>query len=248
MIADYEVYRISKKERIQFVLLLLGITCGASYVFYETLIPAVVYPLVYHRAEKAYCRYLAGRRKNDLLLQFRDLLYSLSASLATGRHMEEALGEAGDSLQDIYGEESYIVLEIRDMIWKMRETGDTDLMVLEDFARRTALEDVENFTEVFSACRETGGNLVAAVNKAATIICEKINIEREIKTMVAQKKYEGRIITVMPVVIILFLQIMSPEYLAAMYTTSAGRILMSLALAAIVIAYWMIERITAIEV
>lgn len=87
-----------------------------------------------------------------------------------------------------------------------------------------------------------------AVNKAAAIIGEKINIEREIKTMVTQKKYEGRIITMMPVVIILFLQMMSPDYLEVMYTTAAGRILMSLALGAIVFAYWMIERITDIEV
>ena len=63
-----------------------------------------------------------------------------------------------------------------------------------------------------------------------------------------QKKYEGRIITIMPVAIILFLQIMSPDYLQVMYSTAAGRILMSLALAAIVIAYFMIERITSIEV
>lgn len=60
--------------------------------------------------------------------------------------------------------------------------------------------------------------------------------------------YEGRIITIMPVAIILFLQIMSPDYLQVMYSTAAGRILMSLALAAIVIAYFMIERITSIEV
>ena len=52
----------------------------------------------------------------------------------------------------------------------------------------------------------------------------------------------------MPVVIILFLQMMSPDYLEVMYTTAAGRILMSLALGAIVFAYWMIERITDIEV
>ncbi|MFQ7736477.1 MAG: type II secretion system F family protein, partial [Emergencia timonensis] len=65
---------------------------------------------------------------------------------------------------------------------------------------------------------------------------------------VMQKKYEGRIITIMPVAIILFLQIMSPDYLQVMYSTAAGRILMSLALAAIVIAYFMIERITSIEV
>lgn len=248
MITDYSVYQLSKKERMQFSILLFCSALGASYVFYASFIPLLLYPLAYLRAEKAYCNYLADRRKNALLLQFRDLLYSLSASLATGRHMEEALRESEENLLDIYGSESDLLGEIRNMLRKIKETGDSDLTVIEDFARRAALEDIEDFTEVFRACRETGGNLVVAVNKAAAIIGEKINIEREIKTMVTQKKYEGRIITMMPVVIILFLQMMSPDYLEVMYTTAAGRILMSLALGAIVFAYWMIERITDIEV
>ena len=248
MIADYSVYRPSRKERLRFSVILFCAVLGASYVFYASFIPLLLYPLIYYRAEKMYCDYLAERRKAALLLQFRDLLYSLSASLATGRHMAEALEEAEESLRDIYGGDSELLGEVKDMIRKMKETGESDLAVIEDFARRAALEDVEDFTEVFRACRETGGNLVSAVNKAATVIGEKINIEREIKAMVMQKKYEGRIITIMPVAIILFLQIMSPAYLQVMYSTAAGRILMSLALAAIVIAYFMIERITSIEV
>ncbi len=100
------------------------------------------------------------------------------------------------------------------------------------------MEDVEDFTEFSELAERPAEIWFSAVNKAATVIGEKINIEREIKAMVMQKKYEGRIITIMPVAIILFLQIMSPDYLQVMYSTAAGRILMSLALAAIVIAYF----------
>ena len=248
MIADYNSYQLSKRERVQFAILLFCAVLGVGYVFYASFFPLLLYPLVYGRGQRIYCSCLADRRRNGLLLQFRDLLYSLSASLAAGRHMEEALEESVKSLTDIYGENSDLLLEVKEMIHKIRETGDSDLSVIEDFSRRTALEDVEDFTEVFRACRETGGSLVFAVNKAAAVIGEKINIEREIKAMAAQKKYEGRIITMMPVVIILFLQIMSADYLEVMYCTLSGRILMSLALGAMVTAYWMMERITDIEV
>lgn len=90
--------------------------------------------------------------------------------------------------------------------------------------------------------------MVAAVNKAAAVIGEKIGVEQEIRTMVSQKKLEGRIITAMPLLVILFLQTASPEYLSVMYTTLAGRILMSVAVAAIVGAGIMIERITRIDI
>ena len=134
------------------------------------------------------------------------------------------------------------------MLRKMKETGATDISVWEDFASRSGISDIEDFTQVFRAVRETGGNLVLAVNRAAAVIGDKIAIETEIKTMISQKKLEGRLITAMPIFIVLFLQLTSPDYLAVMYESLAGKILMSLALLATVLAYVMIERITAIEV
>lgn len=161
--------------------------------------------------------------------------------------MEEALEEAGRNLADIYGG-SMMEREIHEMICRIRETGQSELEAVEAFAVRSGLPDAEDFAEVFGACRKTGGDMVAAVNKAAAVIGEKIGVEQEIRTMVSQKKLEGRIITAMPLLVILFLQTASPEYLSVMYTTLAGRILMSIAVAAIVGAGIMIERITRIDI
>ena len=130
----------------------------------------------------------------------------------------------------------------------MRQTGETDIGVWEAFAAKSGLEDAADFTQVFRACRETGGNMIRAVNKAASVIGEKISVETEIKTMISQKKLEGRIITAMPVGIVIFLQAVSPDYLSVMYCTFAGRILMSAALLTVAGAYVLIERITSIEV
>ena len=156
--------------------------------------------------------------------------------------------EARNNLAEIYGASALAVQELSGMLHKMQEAAETDAAVWEDFAKRSQLSDVEDFTQVFSAVRETGGDLVFAVNRAAAVIGEKIAIETEIKTMVSQKKLEGKIITAMPAIIVVFLQIASPTYLAVMYQSLAGRILMSMALAATIFAYIMIERMTAIEV
>lgn len=75
-----------------------------------------------------------------------------------------------------------------------------------------------------------------------------MSIEKEIKTLVAQKKLEGKIITVMPLCVIIFLNIISPDYLQVLYSTFAGRIVMTLALAGMATAYLMTERLTDIEV
>lgn len=248
MINDYSVYILSQKERTILVVTLITAVAFIGYIFYESMLSLVALPFLYRKIEQMYCNRLAEKRKNQLRLQFKDLLYSLSSSFATGRHLTEGLEEAHTSLGDIYEKNASILMEIKAMLTRIRELGETDLQVLEDFAVRSGVEDIEEFTEVFRACRDTGGDLIQGVNKAATIIGDKIIIETEIKTMVAQKKLEGQIITLMPMGIILFLRMMSPEYLQIMYDTLTGRVLMSVAIGATVLAYFMIERITDIEV
>ncbi len=244
---DYRTYEMKPGETLCFFGCLAGALLAFGYLFYGNLFLAVLTPFIWKKSKNLYCGYRAEKRRNQLLLQFRDFLYSLSGSFAAGRHMEEALEEAGRNLADIYGG-SMMEREIHEMICRIRETGQSELEAVEAFAVRSGLPDAEDFAEVFGACRKTGGDMVAAVNKAAAVIGEKIGVEQEIRTMVSQKKLEGRIITAMPLLVILFLQTASPEYLSVMYTTLAGRILMSGAVAAIVGAGIMIERITRIDI
>lgn len=248
MIADYKVYEPETKEKILVSLgLFLGMT-AVGYIFYEIFFFGIFLLPFYSKLIQIYCVHRAEQRRHNLLLQFRDFLYSLSSSFATGRHLTEAMEEAQENLLEIYGEEGEMVLETAYMLRCISETGKSELSVLSDFALRTGLEDVRDFIQVYGACRDTGGNLIAAVNKAAAVIGDKIGIEADIRAMVSQKKLEGKIILAMPIMVILFLQVVSPDYLEIMYQTMAGRCLMSLALLAILAAHTMIERITQIEI
>lgn len=244
---DYRAYEMTPVEGLCFFAGLAGVLIVCGILFYGNLIMICLLPLLWKKSKELYCRYRAEKRRNQLLLQFRDFLYSLSGSFAAGRHMEEALEEAGRNLADIYGG-SMMEAEAAAMVCRIRETGQSELEAVEDFAARSGLPDAEDFAEVFGACRKTGGDMVAAVNKAAAVIGEKIGVEQEIRTMVSQKKLEGRIITAMPLLVIVFLQCASPDYLSMMYTTLAGRILMSGALCAMAGAGLMIERITQIDI
>lgn len=234
-------------EKLCFICSLSGMLAVCGQMFYGNLMLVFLLPLIYKDGKRFYCDYRAERRRNQLLLQFRDFLYSLSGSFAAGRHMDEALEEAQRNLADIYGE-SMMETEIAAMCCGIRETGQSELAVIEAFAARSGLDDAEAFAEVFGSCRKTGGDMVAAAGKAAAVIGEKIGIEQEIRTMVSQKKLEGRIIMIMPLLVILFLQTASPDYLSVMYVTLAGRLLMTGALASCLCAAIMIERITRIDI
>lgn len=245
---DYNNYKLNSKERLQFFCMGYVATFSICILFYHSLILAMISGCAVIFAEKSYKDYLGAKRRNLLLIQFKDLLYALSSSLATGRQMEEALREASKSLGYIYEQESPMVCELRRIVRSIDESGESEENVLVDLAGRSGLEDIRNFVDVYLACRMTGGNMESIISNAAQIIMEKMAIRREIKALTAQKELEGKIIMFMPIAVILGLNLFYPDYLAVMYVTLAGRIIMSVALLGIAMAYKMTLNLIKIEV
>ena len=128
------------------------------------------------------------------------------------------------------------------------ENRESDIQIFLDFAKRSHCEDIDNFVQVYMTCRTMGGNLEKVIKSTTEIIVDKINIESEIRTLTAQKKFEGKIISMMPFAILLLLNLFSPDYLEPLYTTLTGRIVMTAALGGLVFAFFLTERLTAIEV
>ena len=244
---EYCLYRLTGKEKLFFSLAVVTGCAALGVIFYRSFFTLLLYPIVYRRCEKIYTEHLCEKRKKKLIVEFKDFIYLVSSSMATGKHMLPSIKDAVESLGRIYPD-SLMVNELEMIIYRVEDTGADEAELLSDFAGRTGLEDIEDFAQIYQCCRQTGGNMVAAINKAAEMISDKIVIENEISTIASQKKLEGRIISAMPVAIIIFLQLISPDYLNVMYETPAGRFLMTAALGATAAAYVVIERITDIEI
>ncbi len=241
---DYQIYILSKRERIIADVAMTVFLAALSFLFFHSLILLLLLPFIRKKAQQLYAEYFKNKQQKQLLREFRDFLFSLSASFATGRHMTEAMKEAQNALENIYGMKGLLAEELCAMLKAIEETGQSEQKVFADFANRTGLEDIRLLAEVYTVCRATGGDMITAVNKAASLLTDKIHLEMEIETMLSQKKLEGTIIALMPAVMIFFLLWMSPSYLEAMYTTAAGRLLMSAALAINGFAYYWMEKMT----
>ena len=74
--------------------------------------------------------------------------------------------------------------------------------ILEEFAGRSGLEDVENFVAVFAAARKSGGDMISIIRNTANQIGDKIDVKREIDTVLAAKKYEFRVMAAITYAII----------------------------------------------
>ncbi len=244
---DYRKYEPGRAEKIMILALLTAAFAALGVLFYDTPLTAILAPIAFVPAMKAYSYEMASRRCGRLRNQFRDLLDSLSSSFAGGRHLYEALDEADKELSAIYDEDDEIITEVRGMMKRM-DDGETDTGVMSDLAARSGIDDIEMFSQVFGACSETGGDMITAMTDASSMLADKIKIENGIRALTSQKKAEGLIISVMPVVIILFLRAVAPDYIGVMYGNITGIALMTLALAAAMYAYYLIRKITEIEV
>ena len=225
--------------------LLAGITAGYIY-FDDPLYGLIIYVCIMF----AYPIYREGaerKLRQELLLEFRDLLYSLSASFSLGRNMKQALEESLVFWGNTYSEKDIIVKEISEMIREMEETKVQDVKVLRDFAERSGLQDIKDFVSVYETLRITGGDLPRAISRAASVIGDKISIEKELNTALSEKLTEGRIVGLAPFVMTLFMKLMSPGYMRPMYDTFQGNVMSALSLALSAFAIILIERINRIE-
>ena len=161
--------------------------------------------------------------------------------------MENAIRETRKDILPLYGADTRIVKEYDLMVTKLNINRPAE-QVLEEFAERVGQEDVENFVNVFSASKRSGGDSISIIRNAVRVISEKIDTEKEIASVLAAKKLEFDIMCVVPFVIILYMKLTFGDFLSILYESTAGRIIMSACLAAYIGAWLYGKRLLHIEV
>lgn len=251
MLNEIKNFKFSKLRShihwFRFILIGYGAIFAVGQIFYGNIGFSAICGFTIFLLTDKYKKHLDVKRAQALRNQFGDFLYSLAASVATDRQLSNALQEAYINLGYVYKANSPMMIELKYMTKSIAENRDSEETILSGFAQRSGVEDVRNFVSVYLTCRETGGDINQVIANASEILMQKISIEREIRVMTSQKQFEGKIITAMPILIIMFLNIASPGYLENLYCTLPGRFVMTIALVGILTAYLLTEKITNIE-
>lgn len=245
---DYRTWNLTVYEKIIFRLSVVIAGIGVGWIFYGNVLPGIVIGIILTASEKKYKEFLITKRKEQLLAQFKDLLYSLSSAVSTGRSLGQAIEESIKFWEGTYDESDYIIKELMLMSKKMRESNISDIEAFKDFAQRSDLDDIRDFMTVCKTCKSTGADFAAAIDKGSEIIENKIDIERELKSITAQKRFEGKIVALAPIVIILAIKLMSPSYMMPLYDTGIGKIISTISLAFTASGFIVIERVNRIEI
>lgn len=245
---DYNVYVMSMKERVMYILLAAAVVYIVSFIFYQNFIISMVVSFIALLYPKIRNREIIEKRKNTLNLQFKDMLYSLSSSLSAGKSVESSFKEVLKDLSIIYPDSNTFIIKEVEYIVRKIEMNETIEDALEDFANRSHLEDVENFVDVFKTSKRAGGNIIEIIKNTSNIISDKIEVKEEIDTLLSSRKFEQKILTAMPIFLILFLSTSSKDYMYPIFNTLAGRLVMTVAIILIGIGYFISKRIMNIKI
>lgn len=186
-----------------------------------------------------------GKRRFER--QFQDALQSLEAQLNVGYSMENAIKEVQRDLQIMYDKKTLIVREFTYMARQLNLNVTAEI-AWKDFAARIALPEVDTFVTVFSLAKRSGGDSIMIIKNAVRQLGDKAEVKREIDTVIAAKKLEFRVMSMIPFGIIAYMRLTFPEFMSGLYGNLPGVIFMSICLAAYIAAWNLGCKIVEIEV
>lgn len=176
------------------------------------------------------------------------MLYSLSSALSVGKSVESGFRDCLKDLEVIYPDPNTdIIVEISYILRGIGMNATTESM-LQQFADRAHIEDIDNFVDVFVTCKRAGGDIIEVIRSTSNTIGEKIEIKQDIATSLSGQKFEFQFLMVMPVAMILLLSISAKDYMAPVFSGIIGRVVMTIAIGLFGVAYVVGSKIMKVEV
>jgi len=241
-----KIYKLTNKEKILLLLKIYITYLLVTLIFYKNLIVAIILSFVSLYLIKFEIQELIKKRKNKLLLQFRDFLHSFSSALETGDNVINAINSAYLELKNIYNNKDYIIQELSYII-KMSKLGSSVNELFLEFGNDSGLEDIKNFASVFNVCLSSGANISEVIKNTSNIIVERLEIENEINSIFAGKVYEMKLLSLIPIILFFIISLCAAEYIEPLYKSISGYITITISLILILIANIVSQKIMKIE-
>lgn len=243
--SDYHIYHMTKRDRLCAFLIGGSGAVVVSWLFFgNVVISAAALAVAGIYAQPVYQEYKCEKRRKALLMQFKDLLESLTASYSAGKNTLEAFMDSMEDLAHIYSEETDIVKEVSLVVGGMQNNLNVEDLLL-NFAERSGLDDVRNFADVFRVAIRQGANIKDIIFSTRDVIGDKIEIEMEINTILSGNKNELYIMMVMPLIIIVSLGGLGSGTSDNSVTNIVVKVV---ALGLFALAYWLGKKFTKIEI
>lgn len=181
-----------------------------------------------------------SKRKKELESQLIEAISVLCNALRAGHSFQQAMNSIAQEMTGPVAEEFGRVF---------RETQHG--MTLEDsmnrMVERTGSADVEMLTTAILIQREVGGNLAEVLENISGTIRSRLSLKKEIKTRTSSGRLSGYIVGALPIILLIIMYVMNPEYAGQLINTNAGHIMLIVGGVLEVIGFLVIQKMVTIK-
>lgn len=222
--------------------LIIALLFGAMFagiVYY--LLAGVKFNVAWQPGESPLAKYLNNKRRAKFNEQLPDALATMSNAMRAGLSINQAFESVIENGEKPVSEEFRILVQSIKVGMSMEEA-------LETMTERVGSEDLLLVNTAILIARKTGGNVTEIFDKISDTIRGRMKIERKIKTLTAQGKLQGIIVSLMPVFLGVVMTALKPEMMIGFFLSPIGAVSVLATIALIALGWLMISKIIKIDI
>lgn len=195
----------------------------------------------WQNGESPLAKWLDARRREKFNSQLPEALATMSNALRAGFSISQAFESVVEQGEKPMSEE-FAILQQQLRIGMSFEDA------LESMAGRVGSDDLSLVTTAILVSRKTGGNVTEIFDKISETIRGRMKIERKVKTLTAQGRMQGLVVSAMPIFLCLVMCVLKPKMMIPFLTSATGLLCMGATVVLITLGWLMIRKIVKIDV
>ena len=195
----------------------------------------------WQNGESPLAKWLDTKRRAAFNAQLPEALATMTNALRAGFSISQAFDsvvEQGDRPMS----EEFAILQQQLRIGMSFEDA------LESLSQRVGSDDLTLVTTAILVSRKTGGNVTEIFDKISETIRGRMRVERKVKSLTAQGRLQGIIVSLMPLFLGVVMTLIKPGLMIPFLTSAAGLLAVAAMCALIFVGWLMIRKIVKIDV
>ena len=193
------------------------------------------------RGKTAYARWLNARYVRKFDEQLTDALGTMSNALRAGFSISQAFESVAEAdLHPISDEFALLLQQMR--------VGMSFDDALASMEKRVSSDDLSLVVTAIDIARKTGGNLTEIFDSISNTIRGRMRVERKVRTLTAQGRLQGLVVSLMPLILCVIMTMMKPKLMIPFLTSFTGIACLLVASVLVFVGWLVIRKIVTIKV
>ena len=195
----------------------------------------------WQNGESPLAKWLDNRRRQKFNDQLPEALATMANALRAGFSISQAFDSVVEQGENPMSEE-FAILQRQLRIGMPFEEA------LESMATRVGSDDLTLVTTAILISRKTGGNVTEIFDKISETIRARMKIERKVRTLTAQGRMQGIVVSVMPLFLGIVMVVLKPQMMIPFLCSWTGVISVGSVILLVTVGWLIINKIIKIDV